>query len=142
MPTHSNGHPGPVREPAEPLYPPGGCGFVAGVDIMTRTVTVPFATTRTKTHFGVRPTLEEWKEAFDRNIAPYVSTNDRSTGIEPKSPADRLARNRRIAVQIREKRERVRACEMEVADTIRRLVSAEGGTEWEYDVRAGKVTVT
>jgi hypothetical protein len=105
-------------------------------------VTIPFATTRTKTRFGVRPTLEEWKEAFDRNIAPYVNANDRSTGIEPKSPADRLARNRRIAVQIREKRERVRACEMEVADTIRRLVSAEGGTEWEYDVRAGKVTVT
>ena len=108
----------------------------------TTCVTVPFATTRTKTRFGVRPTLEEWKEAFDRNIAPYVNANDRSTGIEPKSPADRLARNRRIAVQIREKRERVRACEMEVADTIRRLVSAEGGTEWEYDIRAGKVTVT
>ena len=105
-------------------------------------VTVPFATTRTKMRFGVRPTLEEWKEAFDRNIAPYVSTNDRSTGIEPKSPADRLARNRRIAVQIQEKRNHVRACEAEVADTIRRLVSARGGTEWEYDIRAGKVTVT
>ena len=105
-------------------------------------VTVPFATTRTKTRFGVRPTLEEWKEAFDRNIAPYVNANDRSTGIEPKSPTDRLARNRRIAAMIQEKRNHVRACEAEVAYTIRRLVSARGGTEWEYDIRAGKVTVT
>ena len=41
-----------------------------------------------------------------------------------------------------EEQSHVQACEMEVADTIRRLVSAEGGTEWEYDIRAGTVRVT
>ena len=105
-------------------------------------VTIPFATTRKKTRFGVRPTLDEWKKAFDRNIAPYVNANDRSTGIEPKSPTDRLARNRRIAAMMNEEQSHVQACEMEVADTIRRLVSAEEGTEWEYDIRAGTVRVT
>ena len=105
------------------------------------TVTIPFATTKRKTRFGVRPTLDEWKKAFDRNIAPYVNAKDRSTGIEPKSPTDRLARNRRIAAMINEKQSHVQACEAEVADTIRRLVSTKGGTEWEYDIRAGTVRV-
>ena len=92
--------------------------------------------------FGVRPTLGEWKEAFDRNIAPYVNANDRSTGIEPKSPTDRLARNRRIAARMNEEQSHVQACEIEVANTIQRLVSAKGGTEWEYDIQAGTVRVT
>ena len=41
-----------------------------------------------------------------------------------------------------EEQSHVQACEMEVADTIRRLVSTEEGTEWEYDIRAGTVRVT
>ena len=97
-------------------------------------VTIPFATTRKKTRFGVRPTLDEWKKAFDRNITPYVNTNDRSTGIEPKSPMDRLVHNRRIAAMMNEEQSHVQACEVEVDDTIRRLVSAERGTEWVYDI--------
>ena len=36
-----------------------------------------------------------------------------------------------------EEQSHVQACEMEVADTIRRLVSAEEGTEWAYNIRAG-----
>jgi len=37
----------------------------------------------------------------------------------------------------------VQACEMEeVAGVIRRMVGAETGTEWEYDIRAGTVRVT
>ena len=40
------------------------------------------------------------------------------------------------------KQSHVQACEDKVMDTIRRLVSTRGGESWEYNVRAGKVTVT
>ena len=113
-----------------------GNRLALGYERNTTGVTIPFATTRRKTHFGVRPTLDEWKKAFDRNIALYVNANDRSTGIELKSPTDRLVCNRRIAARMNKEQSHVQACEMEVADMIWRLVSAEGGTEWEYDIQA------
>ena len=111
-------------------------------DIHFAGVTIPPTSILRNREIGVRPTLDEWKKAFNRNIAPYVNANDRSTGIEPKSPTDRLARDRRIAARMKN-RSHVQACEMEeVADTIRRMVGAETGTEWEYDIRAGTVRVT
>ena len=50
---------------------------------------------------------------------------------------DIQVRTARIATHMASHEE---ACEME--HDIRRLVSASGGTEWEYNVRAGKVSVT
>ena len=47
---------------------------------------------------------------------------------------DRLVHNRRIAAMMNEEQSHVQACEVEVDDTIRRLVSAERGTEWVYDI--------
>ena len=55
---------------------------------------------------------------------------------------DRLARNRRIAARMNKEQSHMQACEAEVADTIQRLVSSKGGTEWEYDIWAGTVRVT
>ena len=80
--------------------------------------------------------IATWK----KNLARFA-TNERGREAHPDRRGaglvDIKARVQRITARV--------AAEAEEADvqfSIARLVSASGGTEWEYDVKAGVVTVT
>ena len=115
--------------------------FVEEQEVMI--VTIPPVSILKNRKIGVRPTLDEWKKTFERNLAGYATTNGRSTGIRAEEPNGQAGVHTcRLAAYVQKKKSHVQVCEEEVADTIRRLVSARGGTEWEYDIRAGTVRVT